>query len=368
MKTSVFKKNMWIYIVSILIIIGITIWMLRSKESFGSDAMIKKKIQVQPSKLTTSSDFCINLPNGNTASGTKLQLQECNHTNAQNFGYDWNTKIIKHNPSGKCIQTGNRGGSLSLQNCENKNTQKWELKTVGNMGQSWKSMANNLCIDIKNNNIKNGTPIQAYDCNGTDAQLMYFKYYSPGEKSPASINAERRAQEALEKLKKAQEDASNYFGQILSQAAQTTKRAEDIESSKKQADFLNDWIDDGCQAAGIRRYARQVDAKNMDWEKAADLVIEYQVPKIGEFFKTGNVLYIAKEKKLIGGMWVAVYVNDQNCGDVNSVLETSLQDLEKVPLYGAVYAPIIRAWTGIIPIEDVVNAIKKDLINKIKNK
>lgn len=354
---SMLKKNIWIYMISILIIFGIIIWMSTSKEafvpSFGKGSIYKKPIQPQPprpqppqpqppqnqpqlSKLTTFDDFCLDLPDGDTTSGTKLQLRECNHTHAQNFGYDWNSKIIKHNPSGKCIQTSNRGMPLTLQNCNNKDIQKWEEKKVGNMGQSWKSMANNLCIDIKNNNIKNGTPIQAFDCNDTSAQLMNFYYYKPGDKSPVEIKKEAEA-----KAKKQAEEK-----QIA------------VESSKKQADFLNDWIDDGCQAAGIRRYARQVDAKNMDWEKAADVVIEYQVPKIGQFFKTGNVLYIGKEKKTIGGMWVAVYVNDPNCGDVTSVLGNTLKDLEKIPGYGQIYAPIIKAWTGIVPIEDVINTIK----------
>jgi len=76
------------------------------------------------------------------------------------------------------------------------------------------------------------------------------------------------------------------------------------------------WNDDGCQADGQKRFARQVDAKGMNWDQAADWLIVNDTKQHN--FSTTN-----KENKGAGGMWVIGYRDDGNCFIYNEALNTN---------------------------------------------
>ena len=92
----------------------------------------------------------------------------------------------------------------------------------------------------------------------------------------------------------------------------------EVEDALCQPAYLSsDWNDDGCRDYGnnaTRRYARQVDAKAMDWDVAADrLIASDATPKVNSQWKDGTVTSISKENKGAGGMWVVVMVRDAKC-------------------------------------------------------
>lgn len=67
------------------------------------------------------------------------------------------------------------------------------------------------------------------------------------------------------------------------------------------------WNDDGCQGDGTHRYTRQVNAKSFDWDAAADWLIA----RMGNPFAPYSINRITKERN--NGMWVIVYVNQNDC-------------------------------------------------------
>lgn len=126
---------------------------------------------------TSNSNICFDLPNGNTANETRLQLYSCNGTAAQNFGYNWGTQQILHGPTGKCVDVKNgssaNGTAIQLYDCNNTASQKWTVKPMGNppgILQSYSALGK--CLDIPNSDIKSGNQLQLYDCNGTNAQFF----------------------------------------------------------------------------------------------------------------------------------------------------------------------------------------------------
>lgn len=73
----------------------------------------------------------------------------------------------------------------------------------------------------------------------------------------------------------------------------------------------NDWNNDGCQADGSRRYARQVNAKKILWVDAAQKMMENF--KVGDSLKGSTITNVTYEDKGGGGLWVVVYVKDTPC-------------------------------------------------------
>src|SRR5215210_6471636 len=71
---------------------------------------------------------------------------------------------------------------------------------------------------------------------------------------------------------------------------------------------FNGWNDDGCQDIGVRRYARQINANGLDWNQAADFMLNHA---FGPDFYGKTI--ISKEKFNSGGIWIRVYVKDDSC-------------------------------------------------------
>ena len=73
---------------------------------------------------------------------------------------------------------------------------------------------------------------------------------------------------------------------------------------------FNNWADDGCVDVGVRRYARQVNANGLDWQQAADEMMNNHV---GPDFYGKTIVSKETVNAGAGGMWVRVYVNDDTC-------------------------------------------------------
>lgn len=73
--------------------------------------------------------------------------------------------------------------------------------------------------------------------------------------------------------------------------------------------FHGDWKDDGCTEPGVRRFSRQVDAGGMDWDLAADWLLQ----RLGDTLN-GKPIVRKDKNKVTAGMYIWVYVADDSCG------------------------------------------------------
>ena len=111
---------------------------------------------------------CVDLSGGSTANGTKVQMWDCNQTNAQ--ADTWNTGDGAIHVLGKCLDISGggilNGTRVQLWDCNGTGAQQWRYL-------SWNRLVNpqsGRCLDDPNGNSANGTPLQIWDCNTTAAQ------------------------------------------------------------------------------------------------------------------------------------------------------------------------------------------------------
>ncbi len=169
-------------------------------------------------KSKQNSGLCLDVSNGATANNSRVQVWNCNNTNAQKWFYEHSTGFLRSqlNPN-KCLDNGGEnwnGGKIVLWDCSDSNNKKFDfyddsLRVRGNEGiavdangntsgsnvsqwtwnggnnQRWDknyespyfsllNKASNLCLDVSNSSTANGARIQVYNCNGTDAQKWYY--------------------------------------------------------------------------------------------------------------------------------------------------------------------------------------------------
>ncbi|MFC3493853.1 polysaccharide deacetylase family protein [Glycomyces rhizosphaerae] len=113
---------------------------------------------------STSAGKCIDVPSGNTANGTKVQLYTCYEGANQQFTY---TAAQELRVLGKCLEapSGSSGTQVQINACSNANGQKWTFGsdgTIRNVGYS------TACLDVYSSS--NGAPVQLYTCWGGDNQ------------------------------------------------------------------------------------------------------------------------------------------------------------------------------------------------------
>jgi hypothetical protein len=126
------------------------------------------------------SNLCLDLPNSNTTDGTYLQVYPC--TGGANQQFQWNPDNTLHVLS-KCVDLP--GGNtaeftrLDVWDCNGGANQKFdslpateEGATSGLLLRSWANQTK--CIDVEHGSTANGTPIDLYDCHGTNNQVMQF--------------------------------------------------------------------------------------------------------------------------------------------------------------------------------------------------
>jgi len=120
--------------------------------------------------LNPRSNRCLDVAGGNTASGTPVQLYDCNGTNAQKWLYtSLDPKPLKVFGT-RCldVQGGRMTSGTKVQSyaCNGTAAQKWNVNQNGTI-TTW----NGLCLDAVGGGTANGTRIQIYTCNGTGAQV-----------------------------------------------------------------------------------------------------------------------------------------------------------------------------------------------------
>jgi hypothetical protein len=123
---------------------------------------------------------------GDSKSGMKVTLEDCNETSTtQYFGWDITTNAIyatpekaSLKPASMCMEIGGKehGGRVTLRDCNGtKTTQQWSA-VVGPAPMPKKNetftfspaLSNGkLCLDLKDNKVANGNPIDLAQCNAS---------------------------------------------------------------------------------------------------------------------------------------------------------------------------------------------------------
>ncbi|RKG79219.1 ricin-type beta-trefoil lectin domain protein [Corallococcus terminator] len=110
---------------------------------------------------------CIDVPNSNTTDGTRLQLWDCNGTNAQKWTFMSDGTVRAF---GKCMDVawGSRdnGAAIQLVTCSGNPAQQFILSGAGDLVNPQA----NKCVDVSGGNSASGTPLQLWECNGSSAQ------------------------------------------------------------------------------------------------------------------------------------------------------------------------------------------------------
>jgi predicted alpha-1,2-mannosidase len=122
---------------------------------------------------------CLDVWQSGTTNGTIIDLYECNGTGAQQWSLGANGSLV--NPeSGLCLDdpgaTTTEGTQLELYTCNASSAQDWTLPSVTTVtGAVTASVGSGLCLDDRSSSAANGNPIQIYTCNSTGAQQWTYE-------------------------------------------------------------------------------------------------------------------------------------------------------------------------------------------------
>lgn len=125
-------------------------------------------------KLSNNKNKCFDIING------KLQIANCNNSNSQKFYYNkTDNKIRKYSNQGECIDLiyddpRDNNGYQDL-NCYNTPAQEFKFNDDNYIRDySGSIMIRDKCVDVNAAKTDNGTKVQIYDCNDTDAQKFEY--------------------------------------------------------------------------------------------------------------------------------------------------------------------------------------------------
>jgi Ricin-type beta-trefoil lectin domain len=109
---------------------------------------------------------CLDVSGGNTASGTPIQIWDCNGTAAQKWSF---TDGVLRGIAGKCLDVSGsntaNGTKIQIWDCNGTAAQKWTfVKDSVFRGIGGK------CLDVSGGNTASGTKLQLWDCNNSAAQ------------------------------------------------------------------------------------------------------------------------------------------------------------------------------------------------------
>ena len=116
---------------------------------------------------STFSSRCIDIPGGNAADGSRLQMWDCNGLDPQKWtaASDGTLRAM-----GKCMDPAGgaltNGTPIQLVTCNGNPVQRFTLSGAGDLV----NLSANKCVDIKDWNSANRATLQLWDCAGTSNQ------------------------------------------------------------------------------------------------------------------------------------------------------------------------------------------------------
>ncbi|HEY2516358.1 MAG TPA: ricin-type beta-trefoil lectin domain protein [Polyangiaceae bacterium] len=139
--------------------------------SFGSTLV--------PVQFHDANGGCLDLPNGNTTNGTKLQIWSCDGDGVNQTWYmDPGGAIHFGADASKCLDLPNgsqvNNARLQIWDCDNGSSQdqQWAYGASGTLQKITSGVAGK-CVELLNGSANNGNVVQLYDCNGTSGQTWF---------------------------------------------------------------------------------------------------------------------------------------------------------------------------------------------------
>ena len=127
-------------------------------------------------------NYALDVANGSLYGGANIQLYSLNRTNAQKWKITHDSKgyvMFQNVGSGMYLTAGGNGDSANVyqQKQSNEYNQKWVITFDNNQNLHIISALNStIVLDVKNGNISNGSNIQLYTSNNSNAQKWVFEY------------------------------------------------------------------------------------------------------------------------------------------------------------------------------------------------
>jgi beta-glucanase (GH16 family) len=113
------------------------------------------------------SNRCIDIPGANPVDGARLQMWDCNGTQAQRWTPNADGTL---RAMGKCMDPAGgalgNGTPIQLVTCNGNPVQRFTLPAAGDLV----NVSANRCVDIANWNANNGAPLHLWDCTGGSNQ------------------------------------------------------------------------------------------------------------------------------------------------------------------------------------------------------
>ena len=133
----------------------------------------------------------LDVQNGLSTDGTKLQVYTYNATNAQLFdvnsidalsGGTYHIQAFQNIKYVIDIANGSASNGANIQLYQNNDSgaQKWNISKNGDGSYTIKNAANGKVLDVESGNAFDGANIQLYQANGTAAQRWYVEYVENG--------------------------------------------------------------------------------------------------------------------------------------------------------------------------------------------
>ena len=133
-------------------------------------------------QMAKNANKVLDIDGGSTADGAKVQIWDRSQVNQQKFEVIYNndkTYTIKAVHSGKVLEVPDGKPELSkqIQQNQSNNTdeQKWKIKDLGDGNYNIISKCGEMYLDVAGAGTNNGTHVQLYTSNESEAQLFQFE-------------------------------------------------------------------------------------------------------------------------------------------------------------------------------------------------
>jgi len=103
---------------------------------------------------------CIDVPNGSTSNGTRVQLYDCNGQSNQSWTYTSGRQLTIL--GSLCLDAAGSGNGAAIQtySCNGQSNQQWNVNSNGSIT----SVQSGRCLDVWSTS--NGAQVQLWDCSG----------------------------------------------------------------------------------------------------------------------------------------------------------------------------------------------------------
>jgi uncharacterized membrane protein YgcG len=130
---------------------------------------------------------CVSLPNGPSAEGMRILIWDCNGFLGQTLVYNDQTQELKFGTN--CVEVignGNAQDAIGVGTCNGVVTQRWSMASIKDNYQI--IGANNLCLDIAEAVIANGTPLDLLPCAPDKAPELWVLYQATDPSTQTASN------------------------------------------------------------------------------------------------------------------------------------------------------------------------------------